>query len=187
VKDESAGVVVVSELEGKLYRRIGNGFERLDPDDLVVDLVNTTLFSEPEARLLVLYGWFDVEEDGERPPGMVGRRPRRRAANRLPATLAGGSDRERPVPAVTRTRAGPRSNGMGVVRGVSHGGIGVVSHEGKAATCQRGVRRGFTADRSRLGSRYGQSNGQTLGERAPTRPVGESSSDRQSLRVEPSE
>lgn len=61
--EEDAGRVLISEVDERLYRRFGNGFERLDVDALVTDVVNTTLFTDDEARVLVLYGWFDMDRE----------------------------------------------------------------------------------------------------------------------------
>ncbi|GAB7008567.1 hypothetical protein [Halorubrum trueperi] len=61
--DEGDGRVLLSELDRDLYRRFGNGFDRVDVGVLAADLVEETLFTPREARIVVLFGWFDMDAD----------------------------------------------------------------------------------------------------------------------------
>lgn len=61
--DEERGRVLLSELDRDLYRRFGNGFERVDVGVLATDLIEETLFTPHEARIVVLYGWFDMDRE----------------------------------------------------------------------------------------------------------------------------
>ncbi|WP_280585611.1 hypothetical protein [Halorubrum sp. Boch-26] len=61
--DEERGRISLSALDRDLYRRFGNGFDRLDVGVLAADLVEETLFTPREARIVVLYGWFDMDRD----------------------------------------------------------------------------------------------------------------------------
>ncbi|RLM71053.1 hypothetical protein DVK05_03120 [Halorubrum sp. Atlit-8R] len=59
--DEERGRVPLGELDPDLYRRFGNGFQRVDVGALAGDLVAASLFPPHEARIVVLYGWFDMD------------------------------------------------------------------------------------------------------------------------------
>jgi len=61
--DEERGRIPLSELDRDLYRRFGNGFDRVDVGVLAADLVEESLFRPHEARIVVLYGWFDVDRE----------------------------------------------------------------------------------------------------------------------------
>ncbi|WP_123621225.1 hypothetical protein [Halorubrum sp. CSM-61] len=61
--DEERGRILLSELDRDLYRRFGNGFERVDVGVLAADLIAETLFTPGEARIVVLYGWFDMDRE----------------------------------------------------------------------------------------------------------------------------
>ncbi len=63
VHEEDAGRILLSAADDQLYERFGNGFDRLDVDTLVTDVETTTLFSEAEARMLVLCGWFGMDRE----------------------------------------------------------------------------------------------------------------------------
>lgn len=63
VHEEDAGRILLSAADDQLYERFGNGFDRLDVDTLVADVAATTLFTEAEARILVLCGWFDMDTE----------------------------------------------------------------------------------------------------------------------------
>jgi hypothetical protein len=63
VHEEDAGRILLSAADDQLYERFGNGFDRLDVDTLVADVETTTLFSEAEARMLVLCGWFGMDRE----------------------------------------------------------------------------------------------------------------------------
>lgn len=61
--DEERGRLPLGELDRDLYRRFGNGFERVDVGALASDLVAASLFPPREARIVVLYGWFDMDRE----------------------------------------------------------------------------------------------------------------------------
>jgi hypothetical protein len=61
--DEERGRLPLGELDRDLYRRFGNGFEKLDVGALAADLVAESLFPPREARIVVLYGWFDMDRE----------------------------------------------------------------------------------------------------------------------------
>jgi hypothetical protein len=61
--EEDKGRILISEVDERLYRRFGNGFDHVDLDTLVRDVQTTTLFTEDEARVLVLHGWFDMDAE----------------------------------------------------------------------------------------------------------------------------
>ena len=61
--DEGRGRLPLGELDRDLYRRFGNGFERVDVGALASDLVAASLFPPREARIVVLYGWFDMDRE----------------------------------------------------------------------------------------------------------------------------
>jgi hypothetical protein len=59
--DEERGRILLSELDRDLYERFGNGFDRVDVGALAADLIEESLFRPHEARIVVLYGWFDMD------------------------------------------------------------------------------------------------------------------------------
>ena len=62
-RDEDRGRILLSQLDRDLYERFGNGFERVDVGVLAADLIQQTLFRPHEARIVVLYGWFDMDRE----------------------------------------------------------------------------------------------------------------------------
>lgn len=58
---EEEGKIHLSKVKDRLYRRFANGFEEVVLGDLLEDLREQTLFTEREIRVLVLYGWFDMD------------------------------------------------------------------------------------------------------------------------------
>ncbi|WP_049928607.1 hypothetical protein [Halopiger goleimassiliensis] len=60
---EDEGKIELSAVKDRLYRRFSNGFEEVELATLLEVLREETTFTEPEMRVLVLYGWFDVDAD----------------------------------------------------------------------------------------------------------------------------
>lgn len=58
---KSEGQILLSAVDDDVYRRFGSAFEAVELESLVTDLVNSTLFSEAEARVVVLHGWFGLD------------------------------------------------------------------------------------------------------------------------------
>ncbi len=50
----------LSALDQRIYRRFGSGFEPVSVTELVTDVVDTTTFTEAQARVVVLEGWFGM-------------------------------------------------------------------------------------------------------------------------------
>jgi hypothetical protein len=62
-RDEDRGRILLSELDRDLYERFGNSFDRVDVRVFAADLIEETLFRPHEARIVVLYGWFDMDRE----------------------------------------------------------------------------------------------------------------------------
>ncbi|RKD93394.1 hypothetical protein [Halopiger aswanensis] len=60
---EEEGKILLSAVEDRLYRRFANGFEETEFADLLDVLRERTLLTEPEMRVFVLYGWFDMDAE----------------------------------------------------------------------------------------------------------------------------
>lgn len=60
---EEEGKIHLSAVKDRLYRRFSNDFEEIDLDNLLEMLREKTLFTEEEMRVLVLYGWFDMDTE----------------------------------------------------------------------------------------------------------------------------
>lgn len=60
---EEEGKIHLSKVKDRLYRRFANGFEEVVLGDLLEELREQTLFTEEEMRVLVLYGWFDMDAE----------------------------------------------------------------------------------------------------------------------------
>lgn len=63
VHEEDAGRILLSAADDQLYERFGNGFDRVDVRVFAADLIEETLFRPHEARIVVLYGWFDMDRE----------------------------------------------------------------------------------------------------------------------------
>ena len=60
---EEEGKIHLSAVKDRLYRRFANGFQKVSLGDLLAVLREETLFTEREMRVIVLFGWFDMDVD----------------------------------------------------------------------------------------------------------------------------
>lgn len=70
---EDEGKIELSAVKDRLYRRFSNGFQELELSTLLEVLREETIFSEEQMRVVVLYGWFDM--DAERTAEFLGWEP----------------------------------------------------------------------------------------------------------------